>query len=223
MGTAARLNLASRRPWSLWWVCRSTARAGRGRSAVLAGWLIATPGLYSFCESSAGRAARRPPPRRRRARQDRSDRRRPSDLAAGRPFALCRLTTIQLALVAPDRGRLGPVRHPALAAAQPPLRPERLSRRGERWMNGGQAYVTRSDHLPSTARATSSSIRRRCCRSFALLSQLPVATVAATWIAFQIACWYRAFRILGLPPSLSLLLLAFPPVMIGLESGNVAG
>jgi hypothetical protein len=144
--------------------------------------------------------------------------------AAGRPFALCRLTTIQLALVA--QIVVVWVLYDILLW-QPPSHLYDLNvylGAAERWMNGGQAYVTSVlTTWPSTARADFFLYPPPLLPFFALLSQLPVATVAATWIAFQIACWYRAFRILGLPPSLSLLLLAFPPVMIGLESGNVAG
>jgi hypothetical protein len=94
----------------------------------------------------------------------------------------------------------------------------------ERWMNGGQAYVTTVlTTWPSSARADFFLYPPPLLPFFALLSQLPSGPVAAAWTAFQLACWYRAFRILGLAPSVSLLLLAFPPVMIGLESGNVAG
>jgi hypothetical protein len=144
--------------------------------------------------------------------------------AAGGTFALRRLTILQLALVA------------QIAAAwvlydillwQPPSHLYDLNvylGASERWMNGGQAYVTTVlTNWPSTARADFFLYPPPLLPFFALLSQLPAAPVAATWTAFQLACWYRAFRILGLPPSLSLLLLAFPPVMIGLESGNVAG
>jgi hypothetical protein len=94
----------------------------------------------------------------------------------------------------------------------------------ERWMNGGGAYMSSVlTEWPSSARADFFLYPPPLLPFFALLSQLPAAPVAAAWTAFQLACWYRAFRILGLAPNLSLLLLAFPPVMIGLESGNVAG
>jgi hypothetical protein len=94
----------------------------------------------------------------------------------------------------------------------------------ERWMNGGGAYMSSVlAEWPSSARADFFLYPPPLLPLFALLSQLPAAPVAAAWTAFQLACWYRAFRILGLAPNLSLLLLAFPPVMIGLESGNVAG
>jgi hypothetical protein len=94
----------------------------------------------------------------------------------------------------------------------------------ERWMNGGGAYMSAVlAEWPSSARADFFLYPPPLLPLFAMLSQLPAAPVAAAWTAFQLACWYRAFRILGLAPNLSLLLLAFPPVMIGLESGNVAG
>ncbi|MGZ6267311.1 MAG: glycosyltransferase 87 family protein [Candidatus Limnocylindrales bacterium] len=94
----------------------------------------------------------------------------------------------------------------------------------ERWMNGGGAYMSAVlSEWPSSARADFFLYPPPLLPFFALVSQLPAAPVAAAWTAFQLACWYRAFRIVGLAPNLSLLLLAFPPVMIGLESGNVAG
>ncbi|HEX7495698.1 MAG TPA: glycosyltransferase family 87 protein [Candidatus Limnocylindrales bacterium] len=143
---------------------------------------------------------------------------------AGHGFALRRLTTLQLALVVEiavvwvlyDILLWQPASHlydlnVYLGAS-------------ERWMNGGQAYVTTVlTTWPSSARADFFLYPPPLLPFFALLSQLPSAPVAAAWTAFQLACWYRAFRILGVAPSLSLLLLAFPPVMIGLESGNVAG
>jgi hypothetical protein len=143
---------------------------------------------------------------------------------AGYAFALRRLTTLQMALVA--QIAVVWVLYDILLW-QPPSHLYDLNvylGAAERWMNGGQAYVTTVlTNWPSTARADFFLYPPPLLPFFALLSQLPAAPVAATWTASQLACWYRAFRILGLPPSLSLLLLAFPPVMIGLESGNVAG
>ena len=143
---------------------------------------------------------------------------------AGHAFALRRLTTLQLALVA--QIAVVWVLYDILLW-QPPSHLYDLNvylGASERWMNGGQAYVTTVLTMwPSSARADFFLYPPPLLPFFALLSQLPAAPVAAGWTAFQLACWYRAFRILGLAPSLSLLLLAFPPVMIGLESGNVAG
>ena len=94
----------------------------------------------------------------------------------------------------------------------------------ERWMNGGSAYMTSTlTAWPASASADFFLYPPPLLPIFALLSQWPAAPVAAAWTLFQLACWYRAFRLLGLASSLSLLLLAFPPVMIGIESGNVAG
>jgi hypothetical protein len=149
---------------------------------------------------------------------------------SGRPapvrhaFALRRLTTLQLALVA--QVVVAWVLYDILLW-QPPSHLYDLNvylGASERWMNGGQAYLaTTLTAWPSGARADFFLYPPPLLPFFALLSQLPAAPVAAAWTAFQLACWYRAFRVLGLAPSLSLLLLAFPPVMIGLESGNVAG
>ena len=57
---------------------------------------------------------------------------------------------------------------------------------------------------------------------FGLLSRLPEAPVAAGWTVAMAACAYKAYRILGLSRTVSAVMLAFPPVMIGLESGNIA-
>jgi hypothetical protein len=94
----------------------------------------------------------------------------------------------------------------------------------ERWMNGGQAYMTATmTAWPANARSDFLLYPPPLLPAFALLSQLPSGLVAICWTALQVACWYKAFRLLGLSRSVSLILLAFPPVMIGLESGNVAG
>jgi hypothetical protein len=57
---------------------------------------------------------------------------------------------------------------------------------------------------------------------FAALSKVPEGPVDVAWVAFLIACAYKSYRILGLPRVWGLALLAFPPVAIGFESGNVA-
>lgn len=94
----------------------------------------------------------------------------------------------------------------------------------ERWMNGGQAYMTATmTAWPASARSDFFLYPPPLLPAFALLSQLPGGPVAVCWTGLQVACWYEAFRLLGLSRSMSLILLAFPPVMIGLESGNVAG
>ncbi len=139
-------------------------------------------------------------------------------------FALRRLTTLQLALVAEIA--VAWILYDALLWLPPSHLYDLNVYLGasERWMNGGGAYMsTVLTVWPASARTDFFLYPPPLLPFFALLSQLPAAPVAAAWTAFQLACWYRAFRILGLAPSLSLLLLAFPPVMIGLESGNVAG
>ncbi|MGA3056428.1 MAG: glycosyltransferase family 87 protein [Candidatus Limnocylindrales bacterium] len=142
----------------------------------------------------------------------------------GREFALRHLTTLQLALVA--QVVVAWVLYDILLW-QPAGHLYDLNvylGASERWMNGGQAYLTATlTAWPAGARADFFLYPPPLLPVFALLSQWPAAPVAAGWTAFQLVCWYRAFRILGLAPSLSLLLLTFPPVMIGLESGNIAG
>ena len=93
----------------------------------------------------------------------------------------------------------------------------------ERWMDGGSAYMTRRWRAwPSSARADFFLYPPPLLPFFALLSRLPAAPVAAGWTLVPGGLRVQAFRLLGLAPSLSLVLLAFPPVMIGFESGNVA-
>jgi hypothetical protein len=92
-----------------------------------------------------------------------------------------------------------------------------------RWMAGGQPYMT----APVTAWPTSAGqdfflYPPPLLPLFGLLSKLPNQPVALAWIAFLVACAYGSFRALGLGPIWSLILLAFPPVMVGFESGNVA-
>jgi hypothetical protein len=149
---------------------------------------------------------------------------RASTASAATGSAVSRLTTLQLALVAQvvvawilyDVALWQPVSH--LYDLNVYLGSS------ERWMNGGSAYLaTTLTTWPSSARADFFLYPPPLLPVFAFLAQLPAAPVAAGWTAFQVACWYRAFRILGLARSPSLLLLTFPPVMIGLESGNVAG
>jgi hypothetical protein len=94
----------------------------------------------------------------------------------------------------------------------------------DRWLHGGQAYMTATlSAWPASAQADFFLYAPPLLPFFALLAQLPQAPVAVGWTAFQAGCWYLSFRELGLPRPLSIALLAFPPVMIGLESGNVAG
>ena len=94
----------------------------------------------------------------------------------------------------------------------------------DRWLHGGQAYMTANlSAWPASAQADFFLYAPPLLPFFALLAQLPQAPVAVGWTAFGAGCWYLAFRELGVPRTLSIALLAFPPVMIGLESGNVAG
>ena len=94
----------------------------------------------------------------------------------------------------------------------------------DRWLHGGQAYMTATlGAWPASAQADFFLYAPPLLPFFALLAQLPQAPVAVGWTAFGAGCWYLSFRKLGLTRPLSIALLAFPPVMIGLESGNVAG
>lgn len=57
---------------------------------------------------------------------------------------------------------------------------------------------------------------------FEVLAKLPFGLVSVLWLAGLVAAAFVAFRLLGLTWRWSLLLLAFPPLLKGFESGNVA-
>ena len=92
-----------------------------------------------------------------------------------------------------------------------------------RWLAGGQPYMAApATSWPANAAQDFFLYPPPLLPFFGLLSKLPDAPVAVAWVGFLAACAYASFRALGLRPMWSLLLLAFPPVMIGFESGNVA-
>jgi hypothetical protein len=92
-----------------------------------------------------------------------------------------------------------------------------------RWLAGGQPYMTAPvTAWPSTPGADFFLYPPPLLPVFAALSKVPEGPVDVAWVAFLIACAYKSYRILGLPRVWGLALLAFPPVAIGFESGNVA-
>jgi hypothetical protein len=92
-----------------------------------------------------------------------------------------------------------------------------------RWLDGGQPYMTAPvTTWPADARADFFLYPPPLLPFFAALSRLPAWLADAGWVALLVACAYRSFRLLGLPRIWSVALLAFPPVAIGFESGNVA-
>ncbi|MGA2513911.1 MAG: glycosyltransferase family 87 protein [Candidatus Limnocylindrales bacterium] len=92
-----------------------------------------------------------------------------------------------------------------------------------RWLDGGQPYMTAvATTWPTSARADFFLYPPPFLPVFAALSRLPQGPVAAGWVVLLVACSYKAYRYLGLPRTWSVALLAFPPVAIGFESGNVA-
>ncbi len=92
-----------------------------------------------------------------------------------------------------------------------------------RWLDGGQPYMTAPvTAWPASPRADFFLYPPPLLPFFAVLSRVPEWLADAGWVAFLVACAYKSFRILGLPRIWSVALLAFPPVTIGLESGNVA-
>jgi len=92
-----------------------------------------------------------------------------------------------------------------------------------RWLAGGQPYMTAAvTTWPASAGADFFLYPPPLLPVFAALSRLPEGAVAAGWVVFLVACAYKSYRLLGLPRVWSVALLAFPPVAIGFESGNVA-
>ncbi len=92
-----------------------------------------------------------------------------------------------------------------------------------RWLDGGQPYMTApATAWPSDAVSDFFLYPPPLLPVFAAFSRLPDGPVAAAWTGLLVACAYRSFRLLGLPRAWSVALLAFPPVAIGFESGNVA-
>jgi len=92
-----------------------------------------------------------------------------------------------------------------------------------RWLSGGQPYLTAPlTAWPSDARSDFFLYPPPLLPVFAGLSRLPDGPVSVGWIALMMACAYKAYRFLGLSRAWSLALLAFPPVAIGFESGNIA-
>jgi hypothetical protein len=92
-----------------------------------------------------------------------------------------------------------------------------------RWLAGGQPYMTGPvSAWPASPGQDFFLYPPPLLPFFGLLSRLPNPPMAVAWVGFLVACAYASFRVLGLRPIWSLLLLAFPPLMIGFESGNVA-
>ena len=92
-----------------------------------------------------------------------------------------------------------------------------------RWLDGGLPYMTAPvSSWPWSARDDFFLYPPPLLPFFGLLARLPEAPVAAGWILAMAACAYKACRILGLSRTVSAVMLAFPPVMIGFESGNLA-
>jgi hypothetical protein len=92
-----------------------------------------------------------------------------------------------------------------------------------RWLSGGQPYMSGPiSAWPTSAASDYFLYPPPLLPVFGALSELPNGPVSVAWVAFLVACAFCSFRALGLRPLWCLLLVAFPPVMIGIESGNVA-
>jgi hypothetical protein len=94
----------------------------------------------------------------------------------------------------------------------------------QRWLDGGHAYLTAPlTSWPDGPRDDYFLYPPVLLPLFGLLTYLPAQLVGALWTTAMVAATYAAFRWLGLSRGWSLVMLFFPPVFIGFESGNVAG
>jgi hypothetical protein len=94
----------------------------------------------------------------------------------------------------------------------------------QRWLDGGHAYLTAPlTSWPSGPRDDYFLYPPIVLPVFGLLTYLPEQLVGLLWTAAMVAATFAAFRWLGLSNGWSLVMLVFPPVFIGFESGNVAG
>ena len=92
-----------------------------------------------------------------------------------------------------------------------------------RWLAGGQPYMTAPvTTWPSSPGSDFFLYPPPLLPVFAALSRLPHGIVSVAWVAFLVGCAYKSYRILGLRRAWCVALLAFPPVAIGFESGNIA-
>jgi hypothetical protein len=93
-----------------------------------------------------------------------------------------------------------------------------------RWLDGANPYLASTvSAWPSDARNDFFLYAPPLLPFFGLLSRLPDAAAVVGWTTFSAGCWYAGLRALGLGRATSVALLLFPPIMIGLQSGNVAG
>jgi hypothetical protein len=92
-----------------------------------------------------------------------------------------------------------------------------------RWLDGGQPYLAATlTAWPATPQSDFFLYPPPLLPVFAALSRFPSGPVDLGWFAFLVACAYKSYRLLGLSRTWSVALLAFPPVAIGFESGNIA-
>ena len=92
-----------------------------------------------------------------------------------------------------------------------------------RWVDGAAPFMTAPvSSWPSSARNDFFLYPPPLLPFFGLLSRLPEAPVAIGWTLAMVGCAYKGYRLLGLSRTVSAAMLAFPPVMIGFESGNLA-
>jgi hypothetical protein len=91
-----------------------------------------------------------------------------------------------------------------------------------RWLSGGSPYLAAPlTQLPAHAADDYFLYPPPLLPVFALLSKLPPAMVAVAWVSVLTGSALAAFRIMGLSWAWSLSLLLFPPLVKGVESGNV--
>lgn len=94
---------------------------------------------------------------------------------------------------------------------------------GADFRSGEIPYLTHAlTELPASADADTFLYPPPLLPFFAALSALPFPVVAVGWVALLSATGWFALRLFGLPSWWALVFLAFPPLLKGIDSGNVA-
>ena len=91
-----------------------------------------------------------------------------------------------------------------------------------RWLSGGSPYLTEPlTRLPAHAADDYFLYPPPLLPIFGLLSKLPSAVVAVAWVSLLVGSAVAAFRVIGLSWAWCLALILFPPLVKGVESGNI--
>ena len=91
-----------------------------------------------------------------------------------------------------------------------------------RWLSGGSPYLTAPlTRLPAHAADDYFLYPPPLLPIFGLLSKLPSAAVSIAWVGLLVGSVIAAFRAMGLSWAWCVALILFPPLVKGVESGNI--